>query len=264
MGGNKGDFNGVHSVALQIMTIRRHEHGNALFLILIAVALFAALSYAVTRSGRDTGNINKETNLIDGAQRIQYAASIEQAVNHLKVIGNCSDEQIDFSGNNGTSASINGTPYTYTNAASPADGSCNVFSANGGNVIPKNFSAISGGLGTAVACGGCLPATSWLVTATRVVGNGTDVGAAGTDLLIWLGRPTREQCLNVNTTLGITNPAGEPPFDAFDCDSNPFDGTYPVCSNPIGDAVPALAGKSDFCVSWAANEYVQMHVLLAR
>jgi hypothetical protein len=55
--------------------------GNVLFLILIAVALFAALSYAVTSSSRSSGaQIGADQARIMAAEIRQYASSIEQAI----------------------------------------------------------------------------------------------------------------------------------------------------------------------------------------
>ena len=54
------------------------EKGNALFIILIAVILFAALSYAVTQSGRSSGGVDKE-------KRHLYAARLTEIGQYLQI-----------------------------------------------------------------------------------------------------------------------------------------------------------------------------------
>ncbi len=67
---------------------RQSESGNVLFLILIAVALFAALSYAVTQSTRSgAGSSDNETSLINSAQLTQYPAGIRTAVVRMMIGG---------------------------------------------------------------------------------------------------------------------------------------------------------------------------------
>jgi len=59
------------------------EKGNALFLILIAVALFAALSYAVTQSGRSGSGIDKEQIIIKAAQVVEQGSLIKTHIQRL-------------------------------------------------------------------------------------------------------------------------------------------------------------------------------------
>jgi hypothetical protein len=100
--------------------------GNALFLILIAVALFAALSYAVTQSGRGGGDISREREEIAAAEVAQYIGQVEQALQRLRVISGCSDEDISFD-----QASWGHNNYTHTPVAAE---SCEIFHVNGGGV----------------------------------------------------------------------------------------------------------------------------------
>ncbi len=64
------------------------ERGNVLFLILIAVVLFAALSYAVTQSSRTGGgDAGRETNLISSAEITQYPAAVKTAIVRMIING---------------------------------------------------------------------------------------------------------------------------------------------------------------------------------
>lgn len=99
----------------------KSSNGSALFLILIAVALFAALSYAVTNSSRGSGGIEKEQERIDTAVRQQCVAQVQYGENKLKVLNNCSDSELNYELPDGTNA----------NGDAPADGSCDLFKASG-------------------------------------------------------------------------------------------------------------------------------------
>ncbi len=64
-----------------------NNKGNALFLILIAVALFAALSYAVTKSSKGSGTIDKEKAIIEAAQIMEYSAYLESTYTRMVLLG---------------------------------------------------------------------------------------------------------------------------------------------------------------------------------
>ncbi len=86
-------------------TIRRQaEKGNVLFLILIAVALFAALSYVVTQSTRSGGgSTEREKNILSSAQMTQYPTALRTSIIRM-VLAGVAIENVRFNspGNFGT------------------------------------------------------------------------------------------------------------------------------------------------------------------
>jgi hypothetical protein len=170
--------------------------GNALFLILIAVALFAALSYAITQSGRGGGSIDNEQSMIDASNMVQYAGQLRQAVTRLKVIGGCSDTQLNFA------SARWGTPASYVNAAAPSDGSCDIFGANGGGVSWQAPPASTGATEYAVNGG---------ITIYGVGTSVSDTDEGSKDLALYAWVRNKATCVQINNRMGIANPGGDPP-----------------------------------------------------
>ena len=106
---------------------RNRTSGNAVIFILIAVVLFGGLAYTFMRGAKSgQGNLSSGQARLAAQEIINYAQSIEKAVNKLRAHG-CSQDQLSFD------YDIPGTT-GYENASAPANESCHIFSANGGGV----------------------------------------------------------------------------------------------------------------------------------
>lgn len=178
----------------------QNEKGNVLFLILIAVALFAALSFAITSSTRTTsGDTSKDKDSLVASQILQHGAAIQNALMRMKLINGCNDSGFSFA-NSVWKEFPSGGPYpnsqevNFPNA--PVNRSCHVFSSEGGSVAPQNFpdAAISN-----QTFGGSMSGTP-LVTYGVV----NDVGTAAPELLMYFPHIKRSVCEEVYKKLGLT------------------------------------------------------------
>ena len=173
--------------------------GNVLFLILIAVALFAALSYAVTQSSRGGGNADQETLALNASQMVQFAQDVDFAVKRLMLVGGYDKSEISFEydGN-----AVNGNC---------GDDRCKVFHPDGGGVIywdmPESWRQPAGTYGASA------PLWRWNFSKdSPVIDVGTNCADAScNDVMLLYRAINRELCIEINNQLGIDNPSGEPP-----------------------------------------------------
>ncbi len=176
------------------------QRGNILFLILLAVVLFAALTYAITGSQRGgVKDISDEKADLLASQIIQQATNIQQAVLRLKTTGGCTDAQISFQ----PTAS---TPRSYANANAPADKHCHIFDPAGAGVPFQEPPA--------EAFDPALSGQTYYSGATNFFGHfliskniyiprlGTDGGPTGTDLVILYPYLRSAVCTKINQKLG--------------------------------------------------------------
>lgn len=152
------------------MISKRHcQDGNVLFLILIAVALFAALSYVIVQSTRSGGgSTEKEKSILNASQMVQYPTMLRSALMRMVLSGTAvenirfdppatsgpfttlSSSQLVFSGQGGGATfqdapgdlSANGSALTWTYNANfdvPGIG----IDGNGGNDIVAFLPGVS-------------------------------------------------------------------------------------------------------------------------
>jgi len=173
------------------ITARRGERGNVLFLILIAVALFAALSYAVTSSSRSGGgSADGESTLVNSAQITQYPASVRTALVRM-TIGGVDATQVEFD------PPVDFASLTDTDPGAGTKYSYGVFHPDGGGATyvttpPDTMDAGTQG--------------TWLFNSDYQVTNiGTSPATnAGNDIIAFLPGTALSVCKRLNTELGIT------------------------------------------------------------
>ncbi|MGH1398730.1 MAG: PulJ/GspJ family protein [Alphaproteobacteria bacterium] len=157
-----------------------NERGNVLFIILIAIALFAALSAVVANMMRGSGGsveVSEEKARIYADEIIDYARGIRQAVQELRISNGCSETEISFE-NNEVSGYING-----------ANTECQVFHPDGGGL---RYIAVQEGVNDG---------SDWVFTGQN---HADDIGSSSAELIIILPNISSSICSAVNDKTGIT------------------------------------------------------------
>lgn len=237
---------------------RRGEQGNVLFLILIAVALFAALSYAVTQSTRSGGGgADGETTLVNSAQLTQYPASVRTSIVRM-VIGGADVDTLEFN-----------PPAEFANCTEgPTDvfARC-VFHPTGGGATytqaPADIMA-DGGNGT------------WIFNAENEInligvtvgGDAPDANSA--DLIAFLPGVSNGICNRINEELGIAGTSvAETGIDFTSANNmvNPngsTDTSIGFGGNTIGEGGASDLDAQPFGCFTQGGENIYYHVLIER
>ncbi len=238
-----------------IRVSKETQAGNALWFILLAVALLGGLTAILSRgtsSTNQTGGIERAR--IKASSLLQYTKSIENAVQNMMLSG-ISENNLDFKAIN---ASHDNPDCDNTD--------CEVFSAQGGGISYRSAKKVLGNANFT---------DDWIVsTGNRVGGHGCDDETDSCrELTILLSGIDDTLCKQINSVSGIENPSGTPPQQQYIEEGTPFTGSYSVNANNrlIGgtDATnesPQAAYKTAGCITRFTGSPTNyfFHVLIAR
>ena len=224
--------------------------GNALLLVLIAVALFAALTTAMVGYNKRGKGLDVEKARIEAAELLNYAHLVENTVNRLMTVKNCKDTEISFNHDMDGDGVYVDSDDINDNALAPTSLHCHVFHPNGGNLMhvkyaDQKYAFNNSGTGEEYF-------NFWPVTIQNV-------GNDNRNSLVMLAKGVDDNlCAVLNKEMDIDQTAGDVPDDPFGSVEsatiyNTFNGDYhddSLASSPnaIGDEDSGiLKGKPAGC-----------------
>ncbi len=245
-----------------IRTESSHQAGNALFIVLISIALLVGLTMMVTRlSSKSSDNISTEQAKLLGERIMRAAQTYETAVQKLVNANQCSENQLNFAN---TSTTID-----YTNSAAPPDKRCDFFNAAGAGLVyeapdeslldPANSAKSDYG--------------DWVLGSDQcILEVGTGVSSctdkSESELILMMPHIRQDICLEINKLKSIPEYSGDAPTD--DIEGAGFTGSFSSSSGEIGASASSadLIRKTTGCIldtsgAWNGS-YVFYHVILAR
>ena len=237
----------------------KRQHGNALFLILIAVALFAALSYAVTNSGRGGSGIDKEQASLYAAQIVQYASLMEQTIARMQLINGCGDDEIAFWHDSNGDGSFTSADDYYNNGSADE---CFLYKPEGGGLtFQAPDAAWLDGVSTSETFYG-----EYLFNGSVCIdgfGCHTDGTADNSELMLFLPFIKKDICVELaRNTNGLAS--GEPVVEGDDAwVNNTFKGNYHD-GRQLDSSFGVRTGCFEGDNTPPSDTYVYFHVLINR
>lgn len=262
------------------------QRGNILFLILLAVVLFAALSYAVTQSTRGGGNnANAESAEAAGSAIVQFLIDMETQITRSKMIDGVNEAAFTFCTISNNSAD---NAYRFNNNSANCwncnnvcnGGACAVFKPWNPNGIPAQTfekyadpTYVGDSYNANYVKGGHFSAHPLIVQ---------NVGTPAADLVGLVWGVTPDICNAINRKFGITtnytnsttiDSIGEPATTSRPANLNPSCGTGPIVYDGVtktfGDQATLFAGQRTFCAPFnnptaIGSKLTVVHVLIER
>jgi hypothetical protein len=235
------------------------QRGNALFLILIGIALFAALSFAVTQGDRGKGTIASEETLLMAGRMMYWASEAEAFVTRAQM----ADKVKDW----GFCTRQTGTGWVSqcasTNCILFTNSTCNSAKQTQG-IAPWRIDAAKWYQGSSATSYAAAPANGQVNLYTlRIAG----VGTSAAEVVLFFPLLRDDLCREINRKLGLTDtlPTDTYNYEAYEIPTPAVPEPSVTALSDIGDQVVELAGRTSFCVKRAGGEGGRfIHVVIER